>query len=76
MVARQLGNTPTVARASYVHPDIVDLYVEGDLPELWHEKPARDGRWMLAEERRVLRVLKEARRRQRRATRGTVAEAA
>jgi DNA topoisomerase-1 len=67
VVSRQLGNTPTVARASYVHPDIVDLYVEGTLPELWHEKPARDGRWLLAEERRLLRVLREARRRQRRA---------
>jgi DNA topoisomerase-1 len=66
VVSRQLGNTPTVARASYVHPDIVDLYVEGTLPELWHEKPARDGRWLLAEERRLLRVLREARRRQRR----------
>jgi DNA topoisomerase-1 len=64
VVARQLGNTPTVARASYVHPDIVDLYVEGDLPELWRDKPARDGRYLLAEERRLLRVLKAARRRQ------------
>jgi DNA topoisomerase-1 len=76
VVARQLGNTPTVARASYVHPDIVDLYVEGDLPSLWHQKPARDGRWLLAEERRLLRVLREARRRQRRAPRSAVADAA
>ncbi len=65
VVSRQLGNTPTVARASYVHPDIVDLYIEGTLPELWHEKPARDGRWLLAEERRLIRVLKAARRFQR-----------
>jgi DNA topoisomerase I len=76
VVARQLGNTPTVARASYVHPDIVDLYVEGALPDLWHEKAARDGRFVLAEERRLLRVLKEARRRQQRPGRGTVAPAA
>ena len=40
VVARHLGNTPTVARNSYVHPDIVDLYVEGTLPDLWEEKPA------------------------------------
>lgn len=66
VVARQLGNTPTVARNSYVHPDIVDLYVEGTLPDLWTEKPARDTKWLLAEERRLLRVLREASRRQRR----------
>ena len=76
VVARQLGNTPTVARASYVHPDIVDLYVDGDLPDLRHQKPARDGRWLLAEERRLLRVLTEARRRQRRVPRAAVADAA
>lgn len=28
-VAELLGNTPTVARASYVHPRLVDLYHEG-----------------------------------------------
>ncbi len=64
VVARHLGNTPTIARASYVHPDIVDLYVEGDLPELWTKRGARDSKWLLAEERRLLRVLRTARRRQ------------
>ncbi|MFC7549350.1 DNA topoisomerase IB [Plantactinospora sp. GCM10030261] len=28
-VAEMLGNTPAVARASYVHPRVVDLYVDG-----------------------------------------------
>jgi DNA topoisomerase-1 len=69
VVARHLGNTPTVARASYVHPDIVDLYVEGDLPGLWDKRPTRDTKWMLSEERRLLRVLKAARRRQQREAR-------
>jgi DNA topoisomerase I len=68
VVAEQLGNTPTVARSSYVHPDIVDLYVEGSLPKLWTKAPARDTRWMLAEEKRLLRVLRAARRRQGRST--------
>ena len=63
VVARQLGNTPTVARASYVHPDIVELFVEGTLGELWQRRDERDRRWMLAEEQRLLRVLKAARRR-------------
>ena len=30
-VSKRLGNTPTVARNSYVHPDIVDLYLDGRL---------------------------------------------
>jgi DNA topoisomerase-1 len=31
-VAEQLGNTPAIARGSYVHPAILDAYAEGDLP--------------------------------------------
>jgi len=33
-VAETLGNTPAVARASYVDPRVLDLYVRGDLPDL------------------------------------------
>jgi DNA topoisomerase-1 len=29
-VAKILGNTPTICRKSYVHPDIINAYVEGD----------------------------------------------
>lgn len=69
VVARHLGNTPTIARTSYVHPDIVDLYVEGDLAEMWTASTGRDRRFLLGEERRLLHVLKVARRRQQRAPR-------
>jgi DNA topoisomerase I len=31
-VAAELGNTPAVARASYIHPAVVDGYLEGALP--------------------------------------------
>src|SRR5207249_3757511 len=31
-VAAELGNTPAVARASYIHPAIVDGYLDGTLP--------------------------------------------
>jgi len=32
-VARSLGNTPAVCRASYIHPEIVDAYLDGSLAE-------------------------------------------
>jgi len=32
-VAERLGNTPTVCRKCYVHPAIIESYLEGDLPE-------------------------------------------
>ena len=61
-VSKRLGNTPTVARNSYVHPDIVDLYLDGRLSEVWHRRPARDSRYFLAEEKRLVAVLKTAHR--------------
>jgi DNA topoisomerase-1 len=30
-VARRLGNTPAICRKSYVHPAVVDSYLEGSL---------------------------------------------
>jgi DNA topoisomerase-1 len=69
VVARHLGNTPTVARTSYVHPDVVDLYVEGELERLWEAGPTRDTRWLVVEERKLLHLLRVAQRRQRQATR-------
>jgi DNA topoisomerase-1 len=30
-VARELGNTPAVCRACYVHPDVIDAHLEGTL---------------------------------------------
>jgi DNA topoisomerase-1 len=32
-VARKLGNTPTVCRSCYVHPDVIDEFLEGTLAE-------------------------------------------
>ena len=63
-VSKRLGNTPTVARNSYVHPDIVDLYLDGRLSEIWHRRPARDSRYFLAEEKRLVAVLRSAHRMQ------------
>ena len=33
-VAERLGNTPAVCRQSYVHPDVIDAYMEGSLAEV------------------------------------------
>lgn len=66
VTARHLGNTPAVARSSYVHPDVIDLYLEGSLPEVWARGPSRPTRWLITEERRLMTVLRHIRRRQRR----------
>jgi DNA topoisomerase I len=69
VVARQLGNTPTVARNSYVHPDVIDLFTDGSLARVWAGGPSRPTRWMIVEERKLATVLRAARRRQSRAAR-------
>jgi DNA topoisomerase-1 len=73
VVARHLGNTPTVARTSYVHPDVVDLYVDGELEQVWAAGPSRDTRWLVVEERKLLAVLRVAHRRQRQTSRARAA---
>jgi len=40
-VAEKLGNTPAVSRASYVHPRIIDAYLEGDLLRQTREEADR-----------------------------------
>lgn len=32
-VSKQLGNTPSIARQSYVHPQVIDAYMDGSLRE-------------------------------------------
>jgi DNA topoisomerase IB len=56
-VANELGNTPTVCRASYIHPIVIERYEDGTLPAQWAKGPARDGHGLIAEERRLLRLL-------------------
>jgi DNA topoisomerase-1 len=59
-VAAVLGNTPTVCRKCYIHPEIVDSYLAGDL-RLRIRAPTGDGvaaRHLSPEEQAVLRFLK------------------
>jgi DNA topoisomerase-1 len=53
-VAELLGNTPTVARASYVDPRIVDLYQDGTVAPIDGRTPLEDA------ERAVLQLLHKA----------------
>jgi DNA topoisomerase I len=72
-VAGQLGNTPAVCRACYVHPDVVEAYLDGRLVEALAERARGAGRGAHAlrpEEAAVLgllqaRLAREARRRRR-----------
>jgi DNA topoisomerase I len=56
-VAAALGNTPTVCRASYVHPVVVDAYLDGSLPRLWSKPAPRAPSGLAPSERRLLRLL-------------------
>ncbi|MEU5938087.1 DNA topoisomerase IB [Micromonospora sp. NPDC047548] len=53
-VAELLGNTPTVARTSYVDPRVVDLYHDGVVAPVRPDTPKPEA------ERTVLELLKEA----------------
>jgi DNA topoisomerase-1 len=55
-VAAELGNTPAVCRASYVHPGVVEAFHVGTLPSLWRA-PKRRPRQLLPEEHRLLHLL-------------------
>lgn len=57
-VAEQLGNTPAVARKSYVHPAVIEGFVEGELPPApAEEAAATEG--LAPEEEQVLAFLEE-----------------
>ena len=60
VVSAELGNTPAVCRASYVHPAVLETYRDGTLPDLWSPPPAASPRELIAEERRLIRLLRES----------------
>ena len=66
VVAESLGNTPAIARASYVHPMVIEAYLDGFLVRSWarplpHRAPRTTAR-LWADEQRTLRVLRPAQR--------------
>ena len=58
-VSERLGNTPAIARKSYVHPAVVALV---DRQQKWRKglKLPRKTRWLSAEERGLLELLEES----------------
>lgn len=59
LVARRLGNTPTVCRKCYIHPEIIAAYERGELVLGRHVDEDRNSRGRLDRaERAVLRFLK------------------
>lgn len=62
-VAASLGNTRAVARASYVHPAVTAAFEEGVLHDWWRDGPSRKAGGLDPEERKLLAVLRKARRR-------------
>lgn len=62
-VAAQLGNTTTVCRRCYVHPTVIDRFMEGQLRDQWSEIKGAPRRGLRADEHRLLSVLRPARQR-------------
>ncbi len=58
--AQNLGNTPAVCRKSYIHPAIIEAYLDGSLTQKMGEGNARSGssRRLQPKEAAVLRFLK------------------
>ncbi len=75
-VADGLGNTPTVAKGSYVHPAVVDAYLEGSLRGALLEATEDEGtppaRPTPAEERAMVSMLRRRQRAHEREERGRV----
>lgn len=56
-VAARLGNTPAVARKSYIHPAVLDAYADGRIAAAFSGAAADP--YLLPEERAVLALLEE-----------------
>jgi DNA topoisomerase-1 len=57
-VADHLGNTRSICRNSYVHPAVVDAYLDDSLLKRWQRPVGRRPTGLLDGERRTLRLLR------------------
>jgi DNA topoisomerase-1 len=56
-VAAALGNTAPVTRASYIHPEVIDWYLDGGSDSGPDLSSPRGSRWLSADERRLIALL-------------------
>jgi DNA topoisomerase-1 len=56
-VAGALGNTVTICKKYYVHPRIVELFLEAGFPEVFADFKPRRTRWLSTDEQRLLHLL-------------------
>jgi DNA topoisomerase-1 len=64
-VARQLGHTRAICRRAYVHPAVIDAYLDGTLTRALQVELKRAPRRLRADEVAVLALLKRHARKQR-----------
>ena len=57
-VSDELGNTPAVCRASYIHPVVFEAFADGSLHDRWQAPAPRSPARLVAEERRLLGLLR------------------
>lgn len=55
--AQSLGNTRAVARAHYVHPHLIEAYLDGSLETFLKRSPRRSSRYLDADDTALLRFL-------------------
>jgi len=61
IAAKDLRNSPTVCRTSYIHPEVLEAHRDGRLHRPDGKRPsAKMARWMTPVERRLLAVLDDA----------------
>lgn len=58
LVANELKNTPAVCRRSYIHPLVIESYVDGSFRDTWQAAPTRGSAALERDERRLLSVLR------------------
>lgn len=60
-VARQLNNTRAVCRKSYIHPGVIDAYLQGSLPGYWRraKRAVRLRRHLSKQEAVALQMLRQ-----------------
>jgi DNA topoisomerase I len=57
-VSDELKNTPAVCRRSYIHPAVINSYIDGSFQDAWRSASARGSAALERDERRLLSVLR------------------